>query len=89
MDRKGNLFILNFGNDEFDSCRFYMHPQAKSIEEFESDRLDGDVPEEVVEDEDIDVYEFAAQLARLRMKGYVEVNQVIYCHVTDGYTEEL
>jgi hypothetical protein len=32
---------------------------------------------------------FAEQIARLRAKGYVEVNTGVYCHVTDGYTEEL
>jgi hypothetical protein len=85
-----HLYILNFGNDEYDSSRYFLHEQLKTVDEFEEDRLSGAVTEEQVLAEDMDGIEvFAEQIARLRAKGYVEVNTGVYCHVTDGYTEEL
>ena len=89
MEKKGNLFILNFGNDEFDACRFFTHAEAKTVEEFEEDRLDGMVPFEVSLAENIGVLEFEEQIARLRMKGYVELDKVMICHVTNGQVDEL
>ena len=38
--------------------------------------------------ENIGVLEFEEQIARLRLKGYVEIEKTIYCHVTEGWTDE-
>jgi hypothetical protein len=84
-----NLFILSFGSDEVDSCRFLIHPEVKSIDEFESDRLEGVVSEETVRAEELDVTHLAEQLARLHAKGSVDVPSVFYCNVGTGVIEEL
>ena len=82
------LVVLNFGNDEFDACRYFLAPSSKTVEEFERDRLEGDVELHLTAAENIGVLEFEEQIARLRLKGYVEIEKTIYCHVTEGWTDE-
>jgi len=84
------LFIWDVGDDTVSASRFLTHPEPRSVEQFEEDRLEGAVTLEALEAEDMEgMEEFAEQLARLKTKGYVEIRAVIHCRVTLGITEEL
>jgi len=84
------LFIWDVGDDTVSASRFLTHPEPRSVEQFEEDRLEDAVTLEALEAEDMQgMEEFAEQLARLKAKGYVEIRAVIHCRVTLGITEEL
>ena len=84
------LFIWDVGDDTVSASRFFTHPEPRSVEQFEEDRLEDAVTLEALEAEDMQgMEEFAEQLARLKTKGYVEIRAVIHCRVTLGITEEL
>jgi hypothetical protein len=84
------LFIWDVGDDTVSASRFFTHPEPRSVEQFEEDRLEGAVTLEALEAEDMEgMEEFAEQLARLKAKGYVEITEVVHCRVTRGITEEL
>jgi hypothetical protein len=88
--KSGNLFILST-DGRIENCRFFMHPDARSIDEFDADRLQGDVTGGQIDEEDMDdvLSDFAAQLVRLRAKGYIEVNNVTHYRLNADLTEEL
>jgi|GEM_PF-4549987 len=84
------LFIWNVGDDMVSASRFFIHPEPRSVEQFQEDRLEGAVTQEAIEAEDMEgMEEFAEQIARLKAKGYVEIREVLHCRVTRGITEEL
>jgi len=84
------LFIWDVGDDTVSASRFFTHPEPRSVEQFEEDRLEGAVTLEALEAEDMEgMEEFAEQLARLKAKGYVEIREILHCRVTLGRTEEL
>ncbi|MGA3118090.1 MAG: hypothetical protein ABSF90_27120 [Syntrophobacteraceae bacterium] len=90
MEAVKRVYILDFGNDTVSASRFFTHPESRSVEQFEEDRLEGEVSTEALEAEDMEgMEEFAEQLARLKAKGYVEITEVVHCRVTRGITEEL
>ena len=90
MEAVKRVYILDFGNDTVSASRFFTHPEPRSVEQFEEDRLEGAVTQEALEAEDMEgMEEFAEQLARLKAKGYVEIREVLHCRVTRGITEEL
>jgi hypothetical protein len=90
MDAVKRVYVLDFGDDTVSASRFFTHPELRSVEHFEEDRLQGEVSPEAVEAEDMEgMGEFAEQLARLKAKGYVEIREVLHCRVTRGITEEL
>jgi hypothetical protein len=90
MDAAKRVYVLDFGDDTVSASRFFTHPEPRSVEQFEEDRLEGAVTLEALEAEDMEgMEEFAEQLARLKAKGYVEIRAVIHCRVTLGITEEL
>ena len=83
------LFIWDVGDDTVSASRFFVHPEPRTIEQFEEDRLEGVVTKEQTKTEDMEGMEkFAEQLARLKAKGYVEIRDVLHCRVTRGITEE-
>ena len=83
------LFIWDVGDDTVSASRFFTHPEPRSLEQFEEDRLKGVVTKEQTKTEDMEGMEkFAEQLARLKAKGYVEIRDVLHCRVTRGITEE-
>ncbi len=84
------LFIWDVGDDTVSDSRFFVHPEPRSVVQFEEDRLEGNITQEAIEVEDIEGMpeEFAEQIARLKAKGYVEIREVIHCRVTRGITEE-
>ncbi len=85
------LFILDFGDDTVSASRFFTHPEHRTIEQFEEDRLEGAVTQEQTETQDMEGMpeDFIEQIARLKAKGYVEIREVLHCRVTRGITEEL
>ena len=84
------LFIWDVGDDSVSTSRFFTHPEPRSVEQFEEDRLEGAVTKKALEAEDMEgMEEFAGQIARLKAKGYVEIREVLHCRVTRGITEEL
>jgi hypothetical protein len=90
MDAAKRVYVLDFGDDTVSTSRFFTHPEPRSVEQFEEDRLEGAVTQEALEAEDMEgMGEFAEQLARLKAKGYVELRAVLHCRVTRGITEEL
>ncbi len=90
MDAAKRVYILDFGDDTVSASRFFTHPEPRSVEQFEEDRLEGAVTQEALDAEDMEgMEEFAEQLARLKAKGYVEIKEVLHCRVTRGITEEL
>ena len=83
------LFIWDVGDDTVSASRFFVHPEPRTIEQFEEDRLEGVVTKEQTKTEDMEGMEkFAEQLARLKAKGFVEIRDVLHCRVTRGITEE-
>lgn len=83
------LFIWDVGDDTVSSSRFFTHPEPRTIEQFEEDRLEGAVTPEAIEAEDMEgMEEFAEQIARLRAKGYVEITAIVHCRVSLGITQE-
>ncbi|HAM52832.1 MAG TPA: hypothetical protein DCP92_19845 [Nitrospiraceae bacterium] len=90
MDSTKRIYVLDFGDDTVSASRFFTHPERKSIEQFEENRLEGAVTQNAVEAENMEgMEEFAEQIARLKAKGYVEITGVLHCRVTRGITEEL
>jgi hypothetical protein len=84
------LFIWDVGDDTVSASRFFVHPEPRTIEQFEEDRLEGTVTQEQTETQDMEgMEEFAEQIARLKAKGYIEIREVLHCQVTRGITEEL
>ena len=84
------LFILDFGDDTVFASRFFVHPEPRTIEQFEEDRLEGVVTKEQTKTQDMEGMpeDFIEQIARLKAKGYVEIREVLHCRVTRGITEE-
>lgn len=90
MNAAKRIYVLDFGDDTVSASRFLTHPEPRSIEQFEQDRLEGAVTQEAIEAVDMEgMEEFAKQLARLKARGYVEIREVLHCRVTRGITEEL
>jgi hypothetical protein len=90
MDAAHRVYILDFGDDTVTASRFFTHPEPRSVDQFEEDRLEGVVTPEALEAEDMEgMGEFAEQIARLKAKGYGEIREVLHCQVTRGITEEL
>ena len=86
MDAARRVYVLDFGDDTVSASRFFTHPEPRSVEQFEEDRLEGTVTQEAIDAEDME--EFAEQIARLKAEGYVEIREVVHCRVTRGITEE-
>ncbi|HAM50890.1 MAG TPA: hypothetical protein DCP92_09460 [Nitrospiraceae bacterium] len=90
MGAAKRIYVLDFGDDTVSASRFFTHSEPRSVEQFEEDRLEGEVSPEALEAGDMEgMEEFAEQFARLRAKGYVEIKEVLHCRVTRGITEEL
>ncbi|MGA2227374.1 MAG: hypothetical protein ABSH41_23305 [Syntrophobacteraceae bacterium] len=85
------LFIWDVGDDTVSASRFFVHPEPRTIEQFEEDRLEGAVTQEQTETQNMEGMpeDFIEQIVRLKAKGYVEIRAVIHCRVTRGITEEL
>ena len=90
MDAAKRVYVLDFGDDTVSASRFFTHPESRTVEQFEEDRLEGAVTQEALEAEDMEgMEEYAEQLTRLKAKGYVEIREVLHGRVTRGITEEL
>jgi malonyl CoA-acyl carrier protein transacylase len=84
------LFLWDVGYDTVSASRFFTHPEPRTIEQFEEDRLEGEVTQEQIETQDMEGMpkDFIEQIARLKAKGYVESTEIVHCRVTRGITEE-
>ena len=84
------LFIWDVGDDTVSASRFFTHPEPRSLEQFEEDRLKGVVTKEQTKTKDMEGMpeDFIEQIARLKAKGYVESTEIVHCRVTRGITEE-
>ena len=84
------LFIWDVGDDTVSASRFFTHPEPRSVDQFEADRLEGAVTQEQTETQDMEGMpeDFIEQIARLKAKGYVEITEIVHCRVTRGMTEE-
>jgi hypothetical protein len=91
MDTVKRVYVLDSGDDTVSASRFFTHPESRTVEQFEEDRLEGAVTQEALEAEDMESVpeDFIEQIARLKAKGHVEIREVLHCRVTRGISEEL